>query len=99
MCLAPSLNSARSTPATNRRTYLELALGLVAGQKQGELEGDGGDEGDSGGGEGDRGGGDGKGGDGEDGEYEGGSPKAEWGSSSRREVVEIVVVVVRVRVV
>ena len=38
-----------------------------------ELEGDGGDEGDSGGGEGDRGGGDGKGGDGEDGEYEGGS--------------------------
>jgi hypothetical protein len=41
----------------------------------------------------------GKGGDGEDGEYEGGSPKAEWGSSSRREVVEIVVVVVRVRVV
>jgi hypothetical protein len=31
--IAPSLNSARSTPATNRRTYLELALGLVAGQK------------------------------------------------------------------
>ena len=71
----PSLNSARSTSATNRRTYLELALGLVAGQKQGELEGDGGDEGDSGGGEGDRGGVDGKGGggEGEDGEYEGGS--------------------------